>query len=777
MLAITYILALLVVILGAKNIHRFLYKIYKQPLLTNTYAEFIPSLYIEDEIIFNNNETYSSVVKIEGFKYYESSNLTETIQTNYKIKQRAFNLFTLQETVQIKLLFRRLKTPEGYENNNYIEITATTIEELKSVSQLLQGALNQYNPLVLSNEKLQDFLFFNSNLVKRHIKDTYSKEDEFGVTLRDVCSYSNIVVDEVTGTSFIENMDVKKYFSCLTISFGKEIDLKYFFELITKNIEFDYVFNSKFFSNLEAKKIVGTEAKNVSISESDKKVTVSELKKQEIGLVKQHILNEEETLTIGDCFLILYADNEEELNNSIRIVQTLCSKYELFLTPEKYLSLFFFMQRITGFRLHDTFKFLIPYGDISLYAKKILSSTLAGCFDYIETPKGLSKCDWGKNPICTFNTHYNNFYNFYLHVSEQNAEVGHGVVIAPTGSGKTTFVQYLIKGILSSYKDIDVYCFDRFNGMKIFTHWQEGSNVNFDECQINPLQVDLSMQENKDFLYNFLSILCSKDDGFISAEVENQLSSLIGIIEAVPMEYRNLRNLKETNLLHEDLEKLLTKWIDGSYAHYINAREDNFELNNRFYNFQMNKILEDEVLCVPILYYVMFKIRQKAQREARGHFVFIDEAAAMVRNPYAQRQIGILLQEHRKLRGCVWLAFQNPSTFLNDVNLRQIILGECKNHVIFTSNSLNEEILNQLGVDLSIYTEVETAKRDNKDDYYILLKRPKENVILNINLIKKGENIKLYSSASKDIKRVEQLMEDEANNWVEKYVTTRDEHD
>lgn len=386
-------------------------------------------------------------------------------------------------------------------------------------------------------------------------------------------------------------------------------------------------------------------------------------------------------------------------------------------------------------------------------------------FDYIDMPKGLTQCDWGKEPISTFSTNYNNLYNFYPHITESKASVGHGVIVAPSGGGKTTFVQYLMKGIIEKYKNVDVYSFDRFNGMSIFTNWIGGRDINFTNIAINPLQIDISTAENLEFLHNFLTMLAIPENPV----EKTSLYEFGNLLSTLDFKDRILKNLVHL-ISEESLKNKLEIWCTGKYAKFINAGEDRFNLDDNFLNFQMNEILDDEELSAPIIYYIMFKTRQKARNTSRGHFAFIDEAARMVKNPCFQAKIEELLLEHRKLGGCVWLAFQNPNSFLKDKNLKELILNQCQNQILFTSDAIKQETLDAFNIHFSIYNEVLTAQKTNDNPYYILLKRPNENVILNINLKEKmGENLKFLSSGKDDINKMKELQEKYGEKWHEHY--------
>ena len=294
--------------------------------------------------------------------------------------------------------------------------------------------------------------------------------------------------------------------------------------------------------------------------------------------------------------------------------------------------------------MHNTFKFLLPQADYLVYAKKVLSSTLAGMLDYINIPAGLNSCDWGNSCITTFNSSYNSIYNFNFHISKAPSALAHGIFVVPSGSGKTTLALYLIDGCLKNF-DIDIYIFDRFAGCEIFTKYKNHTLIDFDNQSINPLLLDLDIEENKLFLNNFLTMLADAQDA-LDIQIINNFVNSIALLDYSD---RKLKELTNSLIPQSKVKDNMDKWINGKYSSYISELDISLDDDN-MYTFSMEKILDNEDLA-PIIYFMMFKIQQKAKKTGRCHFIFIDEAAAMLKNPYFKDKIEILLQEHRKLRG------------------------------------------------------------------------------------------------------------------------------
>ncbi|UQY79969.1 CagE, TrbE, VirB component of type IV transporter system, central domain [Candidatus Hepatincola sp. Av] len=759
LLALFYVLFCIICLFLARFIYNFLINFYKKPFLINSYAEFIPSESIDGQFIKNKNGNYSAVIKLKGYSYYRENDLEQAMLNNYKLKCRALNFNNLSENLHLKFVFKRYKVDkDSFENNYYIEITGDK-KQVKETMSSLVSTLNPFSPEVLNNDELLQYTFLSCNLVKKavHISD---------VVVNDLCSYSTINFNEDYG--ILQNVDTKKYFKVFSFNFGSEINSEFFKKLITANLEFDFIINTKFFTKSAMASTLSKDRKNISSSKrEDGSLNISTKKANEIALATEILMNEEANLAMYDVFIVVYTNNEVEIQDIAQNLKEVVNNYDIFLVEETYLLNFFFLQKLCGFSLHHNFKFLAEHSDFLVYAKKVLSSTLVGMFDYIDTPKGLTKCDWGEGAIAKFNTHYNNLYNFNLHVTDVSTAVAHGVIIAPTGGGKTTFMQYIINGVLENFTDVDIYAFDRFSGIEVFSEYKNGNNIDFANISLNPLLLDLEVAENKTFLNTFLTMLA----GAKSNQDMEIISNFVNMVALLGYEDRILKNLVEDYLPHSELKENIKKWIDGKYSQYITGAIDSINLDDgKFFTFQMDNILDDEELSAPIIYLMMFKIRQKARNTGRGHFIFIDESAKMVKNTYFKAQIEVLLQEHRKLRGAVWLAFQNPNAFLNEDLLRELILNQCQNQIVFSSEAINEDILQKLNIHNSLYQELQKAKKSNRNEYYVLLKRPTEGVILDVNLKPiLGDNLKFYSSKTSDVNRMRKLKAEYGATWREQF--------
>ncbi len=326
-------------------------------------------------------------------------------------------------------------------------------------------------------------------------------------------------------------------------------------------------------------------------------------------------------------------------------------------------------------------------------------------------------------------------YNFCLHVNKGNEAVAHSVAIAPTGGGKTTFYQYLIFNALQNYDDLRVYMFDSLNGMAVFTNFMDGKNIEFfaNNIELNPFQIDLDNNDNIVFLEKFLLMLSDAED-----EEREYINKFIKLLKYVPIEKRDIKGLLDYGFpRHSQIHSKLTVLLESSSAKFLNGKLDSLDIkNSRLVNFQMKEVMDDEKISAAVIYYVMFRIRQQVKENAVPHLIFVDETSSMVKNKYFKNELAVLLEQHRKLRGSINVAFQNADTFLRDESLSQLIKNQCQTVFIFYNPGAMDynENYRELQIDEVIFEEYRSSINTSNNTYQILLKKPKEQLILNADI-------------------------------------------
>ena len=408
--------------------------------------------------------------------------------------------------------------------------------------------------------------------------------------------------------------------------------------------------------------------------------------------------------------------------------------------------------------------------------------TYAIAFDYtLDKPaEGLNNSDWGPGPLCLFRTGANTVYRHQFHISEANAAVGHGVVIAPTGSGKTVLMEFLSL-MASRHRDVKHFFFDRYRGTAIYNLAMGGKYLSLNSEPLpwsvnggmNPLDCE-DTDDNRAFLKLWISSITRVEKG--------DHKSLREISDAIDMSFEELeRHERSLAAIHEaafpmgsKVREELRRWVSPTqYGPIFNADKDSIDLEgNWLTTFDMTRLLDDSELGAATVSYLLHKIRGTMSRNQSPGFIFIDETEPLLRDPNFAGLFRVALQEFRKIRGVVISVFQRPDA-LEATGVSQLVRTQAGAFYLFQNPSakaydyrefeLNEK---ELAFVLGQSNIARKAKRS------ILIKRPMtgESVIIDVDLSPLGPMLNIFSSSAKDINLVKDLYRQFEGHWVERYV-------
>lgn len=401
-------------------------------------------------------------------------------------------------------------------------------------------------------------------------------------------------------------------------------------------------------------------------------------------------------------------------------------------------------------------------------------------FDYtLDKPAaGLPSSDWGEGPIANFQTVSNTVYQHQFHVSDAQAALGHGVVIAPTGSGKTVLMEFL--SLMSSrHRNVKHFFFDRYRGTAIYNlamggkylslnaeplPWSEPGGMNPFDCE--------DTEENRNFLKLWLASISGCDTNDAITEIS----------DAVDIAFDELdRGERSLSTIHEaafspgsQIRAELTKWVsETGYGPIFNAERDSIDIDDSWLTtFDMTKLLEDPKLGAATVHYLMHKIRATMRRNEAPGFIFIDETEPLLQDPNFRKLFTISLQEFRKIRGCVISVFQRPEA-IAAAGVSQLVRQQSGTYYLFQNP----------GARASDYREFELSERElafvlgqsgiaKKAKRSILIKRPmsQESVIVDVDLSPLGPHLKIFSSSSRDVSLVSDLYRKMEGKWIERYL-------
>lgn len=298
-------------------------------------------------------------------------------------------------------------------------------------------------------------------------------------------------------------------------------------------------------------------------------------------------------------------------------------------------------------------------GNISFIVRKATINTLnLACFASMHNyPRGKEQGNhWGEYVTVLDTTSGTPFY-FSFHVRD----VGHTLIIGPTGAGKTVLMNFLCAQA-QKFKP-RMFFFDKDRGAEIFIRALGGVYTVIDPgggCGFNPFQLEPT-SENKTFLLELLKLLVTTNGETLNAEDLKALSQAIEGNYKLNKEDRRLSNI--VPFLGIDgpgtLAGRIAMWHSkGSHARIFDNPEDSIDLKKaRIFGFEMAELLKDPISLGPVLLYVFHRIN--ISLDGYQTMIVLDEAWALIDNAVFAPKIKDWLKVLRKLNTFVIFATQS----------------------------------------------------------------------------------------------------------------------
>ena len=396
---------------------------------------------------------------------------------------------------------------------------------------------------------------------------------------------------------------------------------------------------------------------------------------------------------------------------------------------------------------------------------RLNNDNITACLYPQRTLRAPLKSDWCNEPLAWLRAANGDPYPLNLHVSAEKEAVAHVLMIGGTGLGKTTLMTFLAAQAKRTAR-LRVYLFDRLYGMKVFTTCAGGNYVDFDgassQAMFNPLHMPDS-PSNRTFLLQWLQEITGLTDNRACEEFARTIE--LNYDRQLPMSKRLLKVLADTAFAPDGEARFrITPWIENNqYGTVFNAEDERLNLlNTSLSGFNMTQMLNDEKLAPAVISYLVHQIQNISMSTSDPSLIFIDETKAMLRNNlFATRFLERGLEEGRKLRQSVVLAFQGPQSMM-ETGKEQIIMGQCQTQILFRIKDVNDASIaayRPLGLNTAEMDFL--ARRTHKDlRHAVLIRRAdSESAVVNVDLQPLGKYLKIFKSGTESVNELNGLLQ------------------
>jgi len=255
-------------------------------------------------------------------------------------------------------------------------------------------------------------------------------------------------------------------------------------------------------------------------------------------------------------------------------------------------------------------------------------------------------------------------------LSPSVGQVGHTLIAAPTGAGKSTVVNAFVENHRAQYPETLVFQFDQgFSAHRYcvasggsFTHLQAGmATGGFCPLQEIDQPGELSWAEEWiiEDVFGSVNVLLTTEQ---RVAVRHTLESLAGLDRAH-------RSLSDFQFLLRNQDATLAAALNfftttGSLGSLLDSRSDTLS-DAKYHVFEMQTLmrLRSEAAVVPVLHYIFHRIDLR-MTGATPAVIVLDESHDYMQWPTFEAKITFWLDKYRKKLGSVWLTTLNLSRFL-----------------------------------------------------------------------------------------------------------------
>ena len=297
-------------------------------------------------------------------------------------------------------------------------------------------------------------------------------------------------------------------------------------------------------------------------------------------------------------------------------------------------------------------------------------------------------------------------------------DVGHAIVVGPTGAGKSVLLATLIVQF-RKYPDSRIYVFDKGRSVRAAMLGLGG------EFHDLGLEGGLTFQPLRGvddpgaraWAAEWVQQLLAHERVEVTPEVKDAVWSALGSLGSAPAEERTLSGLAtllQSNKLRQALQPYT---LDGPFGRLLDADHEDLTLGD-LQAFEMEDLLHAKSVVLPVLTYLFHRL--EAQFDGRPTLLVLDEAWVFLDDPVFAGRIREWLKTLRKKNVGVVFATQSLADIQRSA-IAPAIVESCPTRIFLPSPQAIEPQLRPIyeGFGLNARQIEMLARATPKRDYYV----------------------------------------------------------
>ena len=318
-------------------------------------------------------------------------------------------------------------------------------------------------------------------------------------------------------------------------------------------------------------------------------------------------------------------------------------------------------------------------------------------------------------PLIYTQTAGNTPFRLSLHVGD----VGHALVVGPTGAGKSVHLN-MIAASFRKYKDARVFIFDKGASSMVLTHGVGGNFFDLGNetkhLSFQPL-VNVDDEKERQWAQEWLCDFLRQENVVVTPEHKKCLWEALGDVAAYPdKKHRRMTTLVNAVQNVELKTALNPLTVDGAYGGYFDSDTDTLQLSS-WQTFEMEKLMGTPAIVSPTLMYIFHRIEQSL--DGKPTLIILDECWVFFDNEQFAQKIREWLKVLRKANASVVFATQSLTDIVESP-IFSTVLESCPSQIFLPNDKALEDSLKKKYITFGLnQRQIENiASAVKKRDYY-----------------------------------------------------------